>query len=170
MLFLNCQLLLAAPVPDHIDLLVKDILVIQVHVLTVLIEHVDSTLSCTLHLKLILITELQQVLLALLKAERSRDLVIHVQLDCLEDDVALVVDNVTKPVDQVTSSIYKTLPLVKQLAAFSSHDDEVTHVIDFKVTHDVSQLEVRDLLLWLENLLLLDLLFLLLGWCTFISR
>ena len=122
----------------------------------------------TLNLELIFITKLQQVLFSLFEAEWGWNFIIHVQFNGLKDDVALHIDDITKPVNEITSTIYKALPLVKKFTTIASHNNEVTHVVDLEVSHNVSQLEVRNLFLWLERLLL-GLLFLLLNRCTLVS-
>lgn len=97
-----------------------------------------NTLSIALDLELILVAELEKVFLAFLEAEGRRNLVIHVQLDCLKDNVALVVDNIAKAINKVASAIDQALALVKQLTPIATHDNKVAHVVDLEVSHNVS--------------------------------
>jgi len=136
-----------------VDLFVEQVLVVHVKVATLV--KISATLLEALNAELVFVTQLEQVFLPLLKPEGCGDLVIHVQLNGLEYDVAGSVDYVAKPVNEIASSIDQSLALVQQLATVAAHDDEVAHVVDFEVAHDVSQLEVRNLLLGLEHLLLL---------------
>ena len=64
------------------------------------------------------------------------------------------VDNVTKSVNKVASAIHKTLSLVKKLTSITSHNDKVTHVVNLEVSHDICQLKIRYLFLWLKDFLL----------------
>ena len=151
---------------NYAHFLIKQILVIDVQVTAEVV--ISAAIHSALNLELVIVTKLKQVLLPLFEAEWGRNFVIYVQFDGFKDDVALHVYHISKPVNKVTSTVNEALSLVKKLTAIASHDNEVTHVIDLEVTHNVSQLEIRNFFLGLEHLLL-GLLFLLLDWCTLIS-
>jgi len=137
-------------VPDVLQLLVNQIFVVVVSLVECAVHvGIATTLrgAIVLNLKLIFFAELQQVLLSLLEAEGSWDLVVHVQLNRLENHIPLGVDHVSKPIDQVSPTIDLPFLLVEQLATSSSHNDEVSEIVNLEFSHDVRQLEVGNLLL-----------------------
>ena len=76
--------------------------------------------------------------LDLLEAVRGGNLVIEVDFFLVEDENASTSHDVACWIDQVASAVDKALSSVQKLAAFTSHDDEVAHVVDLEVSHDVS--------------------------------
>lgn len=131
------MLLLLALLLDCGDLFIEQILVIHVKLARLMVARLD-TLPVALNLELVFVSKFEKVLLAFLKAERRRDLIINVQLDSLENDVAKIVDDIAEAINQVASAIDQAFALVKQLATVASHDDEVAHVVNLEVSHDVS--------------------------------
>lgn len=69
--------------------------------------------------------------------------------------MALYVDNVTKPIDQVATTVNLPALVVQQFSAadLAAYYNEVSKVVNLKSTHNVSQLKVRNLSLhlWLFN-------------------
>ena len=149
-----------------IDLFVKNFFVVKIHCASLL--HVIFAAPDTLDLKLILIAKFEKVLLTFFEAERSRNFVIDIQFNSLEDDISQVVNDIAKSIDKITSAIDKALSLVQKFTSIASHYNEIAHVIDFEVSHNICQFEVGDLLLWLEDLLF-NFLFLVLYIDAFIS-
>jgi hypothetical protein len=117
---------------------------------------------------MVLVAKLKQIFLSLLKSEGCRNFVIHVQLNRLENNVAQSIYHVAEPVYKITSTVYQSPSLIHQLPIVAAHVYKISHVVDFEVTHDVGQLEIRNFFFRFKHLLHLLLSFFFL-WRAFIG-
>lgn len=93
----------------------------------------------------VLVLEVQQILFSHIKANWSRYVAIFIKFSPFEDQFMPLVDDVANPVNQVTSLVHNAPIFVKQLAVVSSEDDVITGVVNFKLAHNILELEVRSL-------------------------
>lgn len=98
-------------------------------------------MAVSLHLVVILLVYLHEQLLPLLKHKLSRDIAFISQLVCLEHDLSSASNHVAKAVDQVASLVDEMTVLVCE-STIVPQNDEVTVVVDLKVTHNLVQLEL----------------------------
>jgi hypothetical protein len=115
-------------IPNIFDHLIKPIFIHHLH-------HLNN--RSPLNREPCFLTQFQNVLLSFFEPKRRRYFIINVQLHDLENDCALVIDNVAKPVYQVATPVDHAVTFVKQLALLASHDYVVAKVVDVKVSHDV---------------------------------
>lgn len=100
-----------------------------------------------LYLDFSLFIELNQRFFSFFKSERRWNLIIKVKFNCFKDYMALYVDNVAKPIDKITATVNLSALIVQQFSAtdLAANNNEVAKVVNFKSTHNVSKLKVRNL-------------------------
>ena len=99
--------------------------------------HLTRLLWHILDCKFVVIKKFKNVLLSLLKAERCWNFIIYVELYTFKDNIALIIDHISKTIYQVTPSVDKPFHLIHKFSALPSHDNEITQLINLELSHNI---------------------------------
>jgi len=90
-----------------------------------------------LNRKFVVIKKFKNVLFSLFKTEGCWNFIVYIKLDTFENNISLIIDHISKTIDQVTSSVDEPFHLIHQLSTLTSHNNEISQLIDLELSHDV---------------------------------